>query len=320
MLRQLPRFSHPDLLVGFETTDDAAVFRLTPAVAIINTLDFITPILDDPWLFGKVAAANSLSDVYAMGGTPITALSIACFPIGTLDAGILGEILQGACETVIEAGALLAGGHTVDDPQLKFGLSVTGTVHPDRVLTNAGAQRGDALILTKELGTGIVTTGIKRSRAGEEAIEAVTRSMTTLNDSASEAAQRAGAHACTDVTGFGFLGHLHQLLRASGLAARIEAAALPILPGAMELAREGVVPGGADRNRIYVADHLEWNSTPAEVQSLLLDPQTSGGLLIAVPGYAADALVWDLQESGTLACAVVGECVEGAAGGMEVRL
>ncbi|MDQ2732352.1 MAG: selenide, water dikinase SelD, partial [Armatimonadota bacterium] len=302
----------------FDTTDDAAVYRLTPDIAIINTLDFITPILDDPWLFGKVAAANSLSDVYAMGGRPVTALSIACFPVGTLDFGILGEILQGACETVIEAGALLAGGHTVVDPQLKFGLSVTGTVHPDQVLTNAGAQPGDVLILTKKLGTGIVTTGIKRGQTGPVAIEAVTHSMITLNASASEAAQRAGAHACTDITGFGFLGHLHQLARASGLAVRVDASALPILPEALELARVGVVPGGADRNRLYITNHVEWNSTPGEIQSILLDPQTSGGLLIAVEPHRADALVWDLEESGTLAAAVVGECVEGAAGRMEV--
>ena len=311
MLRQIPQISHPDLLVGYDTADDAAVYRIGPESALVQTLDFITPILDDPRQFGKVAAANALSDVYAMGGRPIVALSIVCFPVGNLDLDILAEILQGATEIVTEAGAVLAGGHTVDDAQLKFGLSVSGLVHPDRVFRNSGACPGDLLVLSKPLGTGIVTTGIKRGLASSEAIEAVTKSMTTLNRSASEVAQRVGINACVDVTGFGLTGHLYQIARQSHVAVSIRTGELPLLPGVMELARQGCSPGGAQRNHAYVADHMDEGDVTGELLAILTDPQTSGGLLMAVsPDRVAD-LVSGLQEVGTLAHAIIGTCGEG---------
>ena len=305
--------------MGFDTADDAAVYRIAPGIAIVNTLDFITPILDDPYQFGRVAAANALSDVYAMGGKPVLCLSIVCFPIGELDSSILSLILQGACAAIVEAGAVLAGGHTVDDPALKFGLAVTGTVCPDALLTNAGARAGDFLVLTKPLGTGIVTTGIKQGLAQTSEIEAVTTSMATLNRAASEAICRAGAHACTDVTGFGLLGHLHQMARESGLSARVFTSALPILPGALDLARRGVGPGGQKRNLAYVAEHVTFGDVSEELRSVAVDPQTSGGLLAAVPPNRLSGLLCDLQSSGALAAAVVGECREGIAGTLVVE-
>ena len=311
--------SHPDLLVGFDTVDDAAVYQIAPDQAIIQTLDFITPILDDPRQFGRVAAANSLSDVYAMGGRPITAMSITCFPIGDLDLDVLAEILCGACDAITAAGAVLAGGHTVDDPQLKFGLSVTGLVHPDRILMNSGAQIGDRLVLTKPLGTGIVTTGIKRAKASAAETEAVARSMMALNDSAAEAAQASEVHACTDVTGFGLAGHLHQMMRESGVMARLDSGALPLLPGARELARQGITTGGQRRNQAYVADYVDFSRAPEDIAAIAFDPQTSGGLLMAVPPSRVDALVADLKRRGTLAAAVIGECADGESGRLEFR-
>jgi selenide,water dikinase len=307
------------LLVGFDTADDAAVYRVAPGLALVQTIDFITPIVDDPRSFGKVAAANSISDVYAMGGRPITALSVACFPIGTMEAEILGDILAGACEILTEAGAVLAGGHTVDDNELKFGLSVTGLVHPDHILTNACARSGDILVLTKPLGTGIVTTGIKQGLVAKTEVDAVTRSMITLNRDASEAAVSANAHACTDVTGFGLLGHLHQMARESGIAARVDVCALPLLPGALDLARQGIAPGGSFRNAAYCAPHCDTVGVAEEYRLIAQDAQTSGGLLIAVAPSRIESLLHDLLSRQTLAAAVIGECTDGIAGHIELR-
>ena len=287
-------------------------------MALIQTLDFITPILDDPRQYGRVAAANSISDVYAMGGRPITAMSIVCFPAGDLDFEVLGEILQGACDAVLEAGAVLSGGHTVDDPQLKFGLSVNGIVRPGRMFTNAAARAGDVMVLTKPLGAGIVTTGIKRGKTQPAHEAAVTASMCKLNAGAAEAGQRVGVRCATDVTGFGLAGHLHQVARESGLAARLWPDSLPALPGALELAREGVVTGGEKRNFAYVEEFTDLGSLRPEIRSLILDPQTSGGLLMAVPANRVDELVRELKSEGTLCAVPVGEFVEGRPGELKV--
>ena len=303
----------PNVLVGFGTLDDAGVYRLSEHQALVQTVDFITPVVDDPYAYGEIAVANALSDVYAMGGLPLTALNVVCFPSG-VDPQILNGILRGGLAKCLEAGVALMGGHTVDDPEIKFGLSVTGTVDPAHIWTNAGAQVGDALILTKPLGIGAITTGIKQGVASAEAVEAALASMRTLNRAARDAVATVGPHACTDVTGFSLLGHLYQMLRASGASARVHAGQVPFLTGALELARQGVSPGGAGRNRDYFAAHV----TVAEgiegaIVSLLYDPQTSGGLLVSVAGDKKNVLLAALTAAG-LSAAHVGDVTEPSAG------
>jgi len=284
------------------------VFRLGPDLALVSTVDFFTPIVDDPVTFGAIAAANALSDVYAMGGRPLTALNIACFPQTGLPLEILADILAGGAGKVAEAGALVVGGHTVADEEIKYGLAVTGVVHPGRVLRNRGVRPGDRLILTKPLGTGIVTTAAKHDRAGAAALAAAIASMTALNARAAEVMASYDVHACTDVTGFGLCGHAYEMAEASGVTLRLEAAALPLLPDARELAGRGELTGGCRRNRSYLADKLEIAAgLPADLVEVALDPQTSGGLLIAVaPAYAA-RLLDDLQAAGVEAAAIVAE-------------
>ena len=293
-----------------ERAEDAGIYKLNADLAIVQTVDFFTPIVDDPFDFGRIAAANALSDVYAMGGKPLTALNVVCFPKDTMDFSILREVLMGGLDMMHEAGVILLGGHTVDDPELKYGLAVTGTIHPDKVVHNHGAKPGDRLILTKPLGTGIISTAIKRGAASPEAIAAVVKSMTTLNKAASEAMLAVGVNACKYITGFGLLGHTAEMVEGTDVGFIIEAAAVPIFPAAKALAEAGMVPGGTQRNRDYRQDMVDIDKkVPQYLQDILFDPQTSGGLLIAVPAKKAQKLLKRLHEEGITAAAIIGEVV-----------
>ena len=319
MLRQLPPSNDPNLLVGTNTADDAGVYRISADLALVQTVDFFTPVVDDPYWFGAIAATNALSDIYAMGGTPLTALNIAAFPVGTLSLDILAEILRGGADKIREAGATIVGGHTVDDPVPKYGLALTGLIHPDRILTNAGARPGDALVLTKPLGSGIATTAIKRGLASDQLRDTVIALMATLNRAAAEAMLEVGAHAATDITGFGLLGHLGEMAAGSGLAASVSALAVPLLPGVLAFAAQGVVPGGSRRNLEALAGRLTWDPAIDEAHRLVLgDAQTSGGLLIALPAAAADTLLAALERRGVQG-ALIGGMAAGVAGEIVVR-
>ncbi len=310
VLSKLSTERHPDLLVGVETSDDAGVFRLRDDVAIINTVDFFTPVVDDPYTYGRISATNSLSDVYAMGGEPKTAMNIVCFPQDGIDKMVLAEILQGGAEKVREAGAVLVGGHSVADDEIKYGLAVTGVVHPQRVVRNVGAQVGDVLLLTKPLGTGIVTTALKRRHLQDTEYAAVVDSMLSLNRTASHVMARYTVHACTDVSGFSLMGHGYEMAHGSGVSLRLRAAHFPILPGALRLAGEGYTTGGCKRNRTYLADKVDVSpQVAAELDEVAFDPQTSGGLLMAVPESEAGACVQALKNAGISAAAVIGEVV-----------
>jgi len=304
--------------VATNTADDAGVYRISADLALVQTVDVFTPVVDEPYWFGAIAAANALSDVYAMGGVPRTALNIAGFPRSKLPLEILGEILHGGGEKCAEAGVAVIGGHTLDDPEPKFGLSVTGFVHPDRVVTNAAAQPGDRLVLTKPLGLGVITTGIKQERTTRSAIDEAIRVMAALNRAAGQAMTDVGVSAATDITGFGLLGHLHEMTRASGVRARILLSAVPILEEAWGLARAGTVPGGTQRNRAALAGAVIWEGIDEDGQILLCDAQTSGGLLIAVPGDRLARLVQALRAGGTPASEVVGEITGEGAGEITV--
>lgn len=297
----------PNILVGTNTADDAGVYRIAPDLALVQTVDFFTPVVDDPYDYGRVAAANSLSDVYAMGGQPLTALNILCYPTGLLEPEDVAAILQGGADKAAEAGAAVVGGHTVQDREPKYGLAVTGRIHPDRIVTNAGAVAGDRLVLTKPLGAGAITTGLKRGLVDDTARRTVTEGMATLNRAASEAMVEVGVHAATDVTGFGLLGHLWEMLAASDTSADIYANNVPFYAGYDALAQAGVFPGGASTNRDFLADRLAVHTADAETTALgLCDPQTSGGLLIAVPRNSHRRLLDALLERGVSA-ATVGE-------------
>lgn len=301
----------PNLIVGMERAEDAGVYKLSDDLAIIQTVDFFTPIVDDPYMFGQIAAANALSDVYAMGGKPLTAMNIVCFPIKTMDISILREILKGGLDKMKEAGVTLVGGHSVEDSELKYGLSVTGTIHPSKVLTNVGTKAGDRLILTKPLGTGIINTAIKGGMAKEESIEIVTRYMASLNKRASEIMQEIGANACTDVTGFGLLGHAFEMIQGTDKGMIIHVSSIPVLPEAMNFAKMGMVPGGTYRNREFRINKVDIDTkTSPYIIDILFDPQTSGGLLIAVPGKKAQKMVKRLREEGIEDAAIIGEVVE----------
>lgn len=317
MLRHVPDIADPAVLVDASTADDAAVYLLTPERALVATADFFTPIVDDAYDFGRIAAANALSDVYAMGARPLFALNLVAFPRALLvgEADLLGDILRGGADIARQAGVPIIGGHSIDDPEPKYGLSVVGEVHPDRIVRNAGARPGDLLVLTKPVGTGVIATAIKRAVASQDVVAAAVESMTRLNDRASAAMLEAGVHAATDVTGFGLIGHLLEMLRASGVGAEIEAAAVPVLPGARELAELGHVPGGTERNLADAAGSVTWATGVDDVTRVLLcDAQTSGGLLISVGAERAEGLVEVLRGSGH-AATVVGRVVAG-----EVRL
>jgi selenide,water dikinase len=302
VLASLPRVINENVLVGFDTADDAGVYKLTPDCALVQTVDFFTPIVDDPFTFGAIAAANSLSDVYAMGGRPISALSIVSYPAkGDLDD--LEAILKGGAEKMREAGCVVLGGHSVNDEEIKFGYAVTGTVHPERVKTNAGARDGDVLIFTKRIGTGVVGTALKRGIARDEDVRDAVDSMLLLNRRACESMLAMDAHACTDVTGFGLLGHAREMAMASGVTLEIEAGAVRMLPGALEYARMGAIAGGLRNNREFISGCLEVaRELPQEVDALLYDPQTSGGLLIALPERDASKLVESYPEAYRIGC------------------
>jgi selenide,water dikinase len=305
----------PSVMVDAATADDAAVYRLDDGRALVVTADFFTPIVDDPYDFGRIAAANALSDVYAMGARPLFALNLVAFPREYLDRGLLEEILRGGGEALREAGAPVLGGHSIDDPEPKYGLCVVGEVAPDALVRNSTAEPGDALVLTKALGTGIIATAIKAGQASPEVTEAAVTSMAALNRTAAEAMVRHGAHACTDVTGYGLVGHLKEMAEASGVAARIEAGAVPLLPGARALLAHGHVPGGTKRNLEDTSDAIDWGATDDEIRTLLADAQTSGGLLIALASDAARALVDELGEPA----AVIGSVEDGLPGTIRVE-
>ena len=301
-------------MVGTETGDDAAVYRINDETALIMTVDFFPPITDDPFEFGSIAAANALSDVYAMGGKPLVALNICGFP-AALDKGILGEILRGGYSKTAEAECLIVGGHTVDDPEPKYGLSVVGIVEPGKQTTNAGARVGDSLVLSKPIGTGIITTACKQGRVDPDVLQGAVDTMATLNKAAAEAMTKVGVHSCTDITGFGLMGHLKSMVKGSGVCAEINLNQVPTLPGTWELLEQGIAPGGTSRNRDSVADTVRWHPDLSDNDQLLLcDAQTSGGLLMSVSADKEQELVSTLQAAGTTCANVVGRIVEGPAG------
>ncbi len=290
-----------------ETSDDAGVYRLRDDLAIVNTVDFFTPIVDDPYTFGEISAANSLSDVYAMGGVPKTATNVVCFPSKELDASILGEILRGGVEKAAEAGVVVVGGHTVDDPELKYGMAVTGIVDPRRIVRNVGAQPGDALVLTKPLGTGILSTALKREALGAETYGVLVASMAMLNRAAAEAMLRREVHAATDVTGFGLLGHAHEMARGSGITLEIDSSSLPLLPDVERHIVAGHLTGGCKRIRAYLEGKVVVAaSVSAALREAAYDPQTSGGLLIALAAKDTDRLLDDLAARGVTSARVIG--------------
>ena len=290
MLASVPRVVNENVLVGFDTSDDAGVYKLTPECALVQTVDFFTPIVDDPFLFGAIAAANSLSDVYAMGGRPISSLSIVGYPAKG-DLLDLAAILQGGASKMAEAGCVILGGHSINDDEIKFGYAVTGTVHPQRVKANAGARPGDALVFTKWIGTGVISTALKRGLASDEHVQASIDSMLQLNQAACEAMLEFDVHAATDITGFGLLGHAREMAVASGATLEIQASRVRFLPGAIEYARAGAIPGGLKNNREFVENCVEiGGDLQPEIENLLYDPQTSGGLLIALPEADAGLL------------------------------
>lgn len=319
ILSTLPPVSDPRLLVGLSSGDDAGVFQLTPDTLIVQTVDVFTPVVDDAYDFGRIAACNSLSDIYAMGGRPVTALSIVGFPIHILPHAMLAALLRGGLAVLQEAGAILVGGHSLDDEEIKAGFAVTGLIEKKALVTNAAARPGDRLILTKPLGTGIITLATQLGRASEAARQAAVASMTTLNRAASEIMIRHGAHACTDVTGFGLLGHLGRMVRESGVTAEVQADTLPLLPDVLHYAQEGLYSGANERNADYSRDFTELASgIPPELRAVLYDAQTSGGLLMALPEDRAEPALSDLRQTGLNQAAVVGHVIERSDGRVRV--
>src|SRR5712671_4682479 len=313
-LAALPTKTDPRLLVGRETFDDAGVFRVSDDLALVQTVDFFAPIVDDPFDFGQIAAANALSDVYAMGGQPLTALNIVAFPTKDLPLDVLGEILAGGQEKVHEAGALVVGGHTVVDTELKYGLAVTGRAHPNFLLTNAGAKPGDQLVLTKPIGNGILATAGKRGHLSADAERAMLVAMKTLNGAASRAALAVGARCATDITGFGLLGHLSHIARASKVTLRVDLDSIPVFAGVREAVRAGSTTDGAKRNAEYLKDLVRWNKGTDEDRAILFDPQTSGGLVLSVNETGAANYLSRIAGS-----VVIGEVIERGEVAIEVQ-
>ncbi len=307
VLEKIPKTPAPNLLVGFDASDDAAVYRLTDELAIVQTLDFFPPMVEDPYIFGQIAAANALSDIYAMGGQVKTALNIVCFP-EAMDLNVLGKILLGGSEKVREAGGVLAGGHSIVDADVKYGLSVTGVIHPDRIRTNIGSHVGDALILTKPLGVGIVCTASRLGEASDSAMELAIRSMTTLNRWAAEIAGKYRIHGCTDVTGFGFLGHLCEML-GDNLGAEIDVSRIPFIPECPGYVEEFYLTAAAQRNRNHVQDKVKFEGVSFAMEEILYDPQTSGGLLFSIAPEDADQALEEIKALG-LPCGIVGRITE----------
>jgi selenide,water dikinase len=318
VLRQLPKSPDPKLLVGLDTADDAGVYALDEKTALVQTVDFFPPIVDDPFDFGRISAANALSDIYAMGGTPLTALNMVCFPVGKIPFTVLTEILRGSLEKLGEAGVALLGGHTVDDNELKFGLAITGTISRERIVTNSAALPGDMLVLTKPLGIGILSTALKAEMISEEALAAATSVMLSLNRVSSRAMLQVGVNACTDITGFGLLGHAHEMAEASGVSFEIQARDVPVIPETRGYASQGLVPGGAHTNRNYLDDFVQYASGIGDDDRLILcDPQTSGGLLLSVPSERASLLLERLMELGVNGV-TIGRVLEGSPGRISV--
>lgn len=309
VLCQLPEVHDENLIVGLDTSDDAAVYKVNEDLAIIQTLDFFTPVVDDPYAFGQIAAANSLSDVYAMGGDPVMAMNIVCFP-NCLSPDVLVEILKGGNDKVQEAGAILVGGHTVEDDEPKYGLSVTGFIHPKNVLTNSGAKPGDLLVLTKPLGTGIINTAIKGGLVDEKSYNEAVKVMMTLNKYAKEAVDKVQVNGCTDITGFGLLGHSLEMAKASSVSLKISYDKVPLIDGAIDFAQMGLVPAGAYSNKEYIGDKVVFlEDIPVENRDVLFDPQTSGGLLVSIQENKVDKLLEELKNIPT-SYAVIGEVLE----------
>ena len=310
VLGTLPKFEDENLLVGIETSDDAAIYKLTEELAMIQTVDFFTPMVDDPYLFGQVAATNALSDVYAMGGDPKVALNIVAFP-NDLDPEILGEILRGGADKVKEAGAVLVGGHSIQDDEPKYGMCVSGLVHPDKVLKNCGCRLGDVLILTKQLGAGILNTAVKAELASDQAQKEVLQVMTSLNKTAAHVIRNYPVTACTDVTGFGLMGHCLEMATGSNVMLELQKDQIPLMGEVRDYAQIGLVPGGAYRNRDYVGNAVDLGDTPEDLADVFFDPQTSGGLLFAVAEEYADDILRKLTEAGlNTKAAVIGKVTE----------
>jgi selenide,water dikinase len=301
-----------NVIVGLKSADDAGVYRISDDLAIIQTVDFFTPIVDDPYMFGQITAANALSDVYAMGGIPKTAMNLVAFPVKDMDLSVLRQIIQGGIDKLKEAGVVLMGGHSIEDRELKYGLSVTGFIHPDRILTKKNLRLGDRLIVTKPLGTGVINTAIKAGLASAAAAERVTRQMAALNKNAALVMADFSVHACTDVTGFGLIGHLAEMVETSGLSVRIKCAEVPLIPEAPEFASMGLIPAGAYKNREFRENMVRRGPNVTQVtEDLLFDPQTSGGLLICVEGTQAGRLLDGLKNAGVDSVAAIADVVEG---------
>ena len=297
VLSKLPQQNSENVIVGYDKADDAGVFRLSDEVALVQTVDFFTPVADDPYIYGQVAAINSMNDVYAMGGTPISALSIVCYPQKG-DFEVLGRILEGGQRAMNAEGVVVIGGHSVDDQEMKFGYAVTGTVDPRKVVSNAGAKPGDVLVLTKPIGTGAINTAVKRGVASEETINAAIKAMTTSAAAASKAMVRLDANACTDITGFGLLGHAYEMAKASGVRMSIDSSLVPLLPDTLEFIRKGMLTRGDRNNRVYVGETVMMgDQVSAEMQSALFDPQTAGGLLISIQGDKVEGLLAELPDA-----------------------
>jgi selenide,water dikinase len=317
----LPRPVDPNLLVGFNTADDAGVYKISEDTALIQTVDFFTPVVDDPYMFGQISAANSLSDIYAMGGRPVTAMNVTAFSPKVFSSEILVEILRGGFDKVAESGAVIVGGHTIVDEELKYGLSVTGLCHPQKIITNAGAKPGDRLILTKPLGTGIITTALKSGKDLGELTIRVCRNMAQLNRAASAAMQEIGVHACTDITGFGLLGHAYEMAKASSVGLIIHYPEAPVYEEALDLAGKGFVPGGTRSNQNFLKDIVRMPASISDLQQILLfDAQTSGGLLISVSVDRTDALISALKTQGVETIAIIGEVTAANVAQIEVRI
>ena len=310
----------PNLIVGATTGEDAGVYRLNDDTALIQTVDFFTPIVDDPYQFGQVAAANALSDVYAMGGKPLLAMNLVGFPIKEMDRSILQDILRGGLDKIKEAGALLVGGHSIEDSELKYGLSITGVVHPSRVILNSGAQVGDRLLLTKPLGTGILSTALKGGAAAKGTEAMITTVMATLNREAAQLMQTIGPHACTDITGFGLVGHLYEMALASGVAIRIDSRAVPVLPETLHFASMGIIPEGAHKNKAFYGQYMKSSLEEMDpLEMVLLDPQTSGGLLIAASADGVNSIADRLgKRNYPLDFGIIGEVIAGPPGTIEI--
>ena len=307
------------MLRSIDRLDDAGVYLISADTAIIQTIDFITPIVNDPFSFGQIAAANSISDVYTMGGRPVTAMNVVCFPSGEMDIDILKEILRGGLDKIHEAGASLMGGHSVNDPEMKYGLSVTGVVHPDKLITNSGTRIGDSLVLTKPLGTGVMSTALKNRLISEKEMKEALKSMTALNKIAAELMIEMGAHACTDITGFGLIGHASHLIQEGETGIEFDFGAIPFFAGVMELSQKKVYPGGLGRNRDFYAPNVEFKGRiPEYKRNLLFDPQTSGGLLVALPPQKAELFIKKLRQSKVNA-AIIGKVVKQAEHKITIR-